>query len=339
MAIIKDIAKLREFVKFDANARFTTLEPAIEQATESYLTPYLGDDLVQSLDTIANGGTYTAAEGQASLADLQALLPYIQRPLAFYAVTDFLPEAELVISTGGIYSQTPQNARPASERQLNSLLATLLHKADYFMDKAIEYLENNKDKYPEWTNHANYINNRALFIANSIEFSKYREIKSSRRTFMLLYNYMLQVQDTEIKGILGEAFYESFYEKWLDDDLSDKDKLLLPYIKAIVAHKAFFDGSAELHFAFKDGTVQVTSFLNSTSKYGSNKTAETLLSRLVNTSYDIAQRHSAKLKKFLDDNYSDYPDYEYDSDNASSTNITVAVDFQNNSNNNYYVGF
>lgn len=319
MALIKDIATLKQHINFDANSKIQSILPAIEQAEEQYLLPYLGEEILAALQIALDGGDLTGYD--TTLENLTKLLPMAQKSITFYAAVDFIPESEVRFSGSGLHVPVTQSTKPASERQVKNLERIYLKKGDFFTDKLLEFLETNKDVYPDWSNNAVvYTYAKEIFVQDSIEFSKYKDIAKSRRTFMTIRPFIKDAQESYIKPELGEEFYESLLEKFMDGDLSSDETKLLAFIKPAVAHLAFYDAMPMLNFNFEAGTVKLTSFVDNKL----NKSAEAMLSEIRQHSFELGLRKIKQLVDFLKENYEKYPLFDYTPEEDDSSQYLVA---------------
>ena len=140
MPLITTIAQLKNYVAIDANSQMGTFQPYIAEAEETYLKPLLGDAFFAELQT----AFYTANGNIDALATAQRLLmPYVQRPLAYYTLLAAMPHLNVSIGELGTRTSRSEDNDPAPRWQQEKLMFDALRKGDLFADKLLEYLEAN----------------------------------------------------------------------------------------------------------------------------------------------------------------------------------------------------
>jgi hypothetical protein len=333
MSIIKDISTLKKYLRINAQMNFLSIKPAIDRSTKNYLQPFLGKTFLNAINAKANG--HSIDNYETSSENLEIILPLVEETLAYYSAIEFIPETEVDLTGGGIHQYSTENSKPANERQVNALLLSYSKNADHFLDELLEHLNNNLDNYPDWANDQDILQyNREIFITNSKVFSRFRDIGNSHRTFMALRPYIFSVQENYIKNELGETFYNSFKEKYLDDSLNTDEKILLSKIQPAIVHLSFWEGFPELNFSFEAGKIKLTSFLSTKTP----KAALMMLDEIRQRSYNEGQWYLKKLTDYLIDNYTKFPLYDYSPGDDDESSFAVPV-IKNDLTKKRFIGF
>lgn len=285
------------------------LTPAIRQATEKYVLPYVGTEWYNDL-----AGKYQA--DTAITAEQQRALELLQDCVAFYAIYHVLPEKNAIVSSLGVVQNVPEGgSQPVNQWGWKAKRWSALENGDSFLDTLLNYMElqvtASKAEFDIWKTSAAYKVKTSDYFRHTSELDEYLNIQMSRRSFISLVRFMKQVESDVIAPILCDDLYAAT----LLTTVTDENKLLLPYIKKAVAylgaaeavphHRIVIDGDG---FRVVSQTDQFDDRRNMT-----NNTHQTAIQAFMLRCDEQGRRAITQLKKFLEDNIADYPDYE-DSD-------------------------
>ncbi len=285
------------------------LAPAVRQATEKFVIPYVGEELYNSLAGLYQASTEMTAE---QLKALQLL----QDAVAFYTIYHVLPEKNAVVASAGVVQNTPEGgSTPVNQWSWKAKRWSALENADTFLDLLLNYLEKQviaeKEEFNIWKDSAAYKVKVSDFFRHTAQLDEYLNIQMSRRSFISLVRFMKQIEEDVIKPVLCTELYDAV----TGINISEENKLLLPYIRRAVAylgaaeavphHRVCIDGDG---FRIVSQTDQFDDRRNLT-----NNVHESAVQALMQRCEEQGRKAVARLAKFLEDNLSDYPDYE-DSD-------------------------
>jgi hypothetical protein len=240
MALFRTIDEVRQYVKLDVNLKFDKLKPSIDEAQEQYLKPLLGNEFYEEFKT--------AYEGAANVpddlsADNKALLPYIQRSLAYYAC--FLAIDELGASVGdlGIQQSFNQNSQPAPSYKVNALKVKYITAGDRNADKLLEYLELNatSSKYQTWFEDENANTARSgLIVYKTAIASKYVDINESRRVYLRLRKRITDIEQQYVKRLICSDQYDALVTQLKAGTVTAENKKLIDKLEPIISKKALY---------------------------------------------------------------------------------------------------
>lgn len=281
------------------------LTPAIRQATDKYVIPYIGSALYDDLaDKFQTGASLTDEQEKA--------LEYLQDCIAFYTIYHVLPEKTTVLASMGTVQPNPEGgSSPSPQWSWKAKRWNALENGDTFLDRLLLYLETQVKAqvayFDLWKNSAAYKVRTSDFFRNTSELDEYLNIQNSRRSFISLIRFLKQAEEDYIKPVLCDDLYDAV----LSANPSDENVKLIPYIRKAVAylgaaaaiphHRVVIDGDG---FRIVSQTDQFDDRRNLT-----NPTHEAAIAALHQRCEDQGKKAIERLVKFLEDNLADYPDY------------------------------
>lgn len=282
------------------------LEPAIRQSTEKFILDFVGSELYDDLAAKFQAGTV--------LTDAQAkALQLLQDAVAFYAIYHILPEKNSVVASMGVVQNVPEGgSQPVNQWGWKAKRWSALENADTFLDRLLAYLEkmvaDEVDYFDLWKNSAAYNVKKSDFFRSTDALDEYLNIQRSRRSFISLVRFMKQVEEDVIKPILCDDLYAAM----LESPLSAENTLLLPYIRRAVAYLGAAEAIPHHRIVIDGDGFRVVSQLDGFDERRNltNNTHETAIGSLLLRCEEQGRKAVARLSKFLEENISDYPDYE-----------------------------
>lgn len=282
------------------------LTPAIRQATEKFVIPYIGKELYDDLAAkFIAGTTLQTYQAQA--------LEYLQDCVAFYTIYHILPEKNTVLASLGTVQPNPEGgSTPSPQWSWKAKRWNALENGDVFLDRLLQYLESQVNVpvayFDLWKNSEAYKVKTSDFFRATDELDEYLNIQRSRRSFISIVRFLKQVEEDYIKPVLCDTLYAAV----LVSSPSTVNKKLIPLIRKAVAylgaaaaiphHRVVIDGDG---FRIVSQTDQFDDRRNLT-----NPTHESAIAALHQRCEDQGKKALERLVKFLEDNLSDYPDYE-----------------------------
>lgn len=240
MALFRTIDEVIQYIKLDVNLKFAKLKPAIEDAEENFIKPLLGNAFYSEFKS-AYDEADTIPDDLS--ADNKALLPFIQRSLAYYAA--FLAIDELGANVGdlGIQQSFNQNSQPAPAYKVNALKVKYITSADKNADKLLEFLELNAsaEKYINWFNDENANTARSgLIVYKTSIASKYIDINESRRVYMRLRKRIVDIEQQYVKRRVCTEQYDELVGQLKAGTVTDENRELIDKLEPIIAKKALY---------------------------------------------------------------------------------------------------
>jgi len=216
------------------NNDFENIAPAIEDA-KNFIIPFIGMEAYDIADGIAN------AKFIAEVKDIELqkqFLTMAQKPIAWKAFHDYVPEGNVIFDDTGIHTQKSNEGQTAAwQWQVYDLQQLYLKKAYNTLNELLMFLDRNRQHLPFWKESDAEKQRQRLFVRTPQEFCEYFDIKGSFALFLTIVPDMLQIQRNTIRYALGQELYQIIVEKLQKiEDFSDKEKLVFEACKGVAAY-------------------------------------------------------------------------------------------------------
>lgn len=307
-ALINDITQLKSVLGgVQKTMQWLTWEPFVKQARYAFIEKVIGEKFYEELSAIANpAGTALG------------LIERLKNAEGYYAYAIAFPQLIMVTGDGGIAVSTPDKTQAMGKWMYVNTIKQLSLKADTFLEEALVYLENHKADFETWTSSDVYTITHSSFLSSATELSKYfPAAKSSRRIYLSLREYIDTCEDFQIRQILGDALYDFWKSKLIDDSYTWKpsEKLALKFLRFSLANNAFAQCISYLNINEDFRLVSETDGI-----LNEDILTEARRNELKYKCENDAAMYASELRKYLDSNASDtvFPLY-FNSDNYTST--------------------
>jgi hypothetical protein len=214
MPLITDIATVKQYVKVMFNSSNASLAD-MTGAEIRFLVPILGQTL------------YAALLATPTTPPYDDLAEYCKRAVAPLAYWTDLPTLQTQISDGSVGTFVSNNMQAAHRWEFEELSEALADKGCFALENLLQFLFDNAADY-SWTVPLNY----DLIFLTGKEFNKYYNIYQPYRTFEMLRPLLREVEDQEIRSIIGDGFFEELRD---NDAPNDDEKKVIELIKKAVA--------------------------------------------------------------------------------------------------------
>ncbi len=284
---------------------WSELSPAIRQAAQVYILPFVGLNMYLQLCNKYHTGAAMSAEEQQALE-------YLQDAAANYAVYHILPQKTALVSTLGTVQQTPEGgAQPSPQWAWHLKRDDALKVADTALDLLLEYMEQrvaaNDALFDAWANDPAYKAKTSAFFRHTAEMDEYLNIKRSRRTYISLIPFFSQVERRVVKSLLCNTLYAQMQTT----PLATANEPLLPLIREAVAylgaaealphHRVVIDGDGFRVVSQTDGNTDRRNLTNNVNE----SAVQALLAKYQERGAEAIR----ELKTFLEENLQAFPDY------------------------------
>lgn len=206
--LITSIAELRKYIDLDPNANWETMARHVEQAEQLYIVDLLGQAFYDEFLPL-----YTASVAETSVAlssDNAKLLPYMQRPLAYYAQMLAIPQLSVTFGDMGIRQHRADDSDSAPRWKEEKLQFNALKNGDIHADKLLEFLETNATNsiYGTWYSSSANTKMSGSIVYSSSVASKHIGINGSRRVYLQLRNKIREIEQRMVPKLLGQDQYD-----------------------------------------------------------------------------------------------------------------------------------
>lgn len=306
--------------------QFDNLKTHIEKAEKKFLKPLLSAAEYNSL--VANyPGSLTASQ--------TALLPYVQKSLAYYTIYLAAPFLNVSIGSTGLKESYTQDTQPASKWKNEELRQSSIDTADMLAEDMLEFMEDNKADYSDWAASSAYTETKNYFLNTTLEFHEHVRISESRRTFLALVPHMRRAESMHIESSLCSDLFEKLKGDKLSDSLAAKYAILWDKLKPAVAHFTVFEAIPSISLKITENGILINSIGDSYTK--SNAADKRDLQNLKDDSLRNGRHYLRKAIEYIEkaDNIDDFPEYKnsdcYSEDATTSCNLGD-IDNSNSSN-------
>jgi hypothetical protein len=237
MAIINSIEQLKTTAKVNKSTPFEAFEPFLQEAQDTFLVRYLGEEMLQVLEmeTVPSRATTLLELTQKALGPL-ALWLGISELSVRMGDAGFTVEKRDGSNNGAGYV-------PASDAKIEKLAESFERRGFTYLDQVLEHLEANATDFPEWRNSRYYSLRAGNYIQSATQFQEIGgvNIEYSRLTFEHLRPVLGMLEMRFVSELLGDALDTSLRSK-LNGSQTTVEKQLITAIRRFVACK-----TAELH--------------------------------------------------------------------------------------------
>ncbi len=301
MALLKTIEEIKKYVAIDANTDIESILPYIEDAEEQFIKDLISEPMYEAISTQYN------ADPQTLSAEYLALLPYIHRSLAHYAMFLWVNVGGVSLSDTGINTHTSNNSMPAPQWRVDKLEKSLLLSGDTHAEKLLQYLEGHKTDYPLWTASAAYTLTTGLFINSAMDFSRFVTISDSRRLFLKLKPYIEYAEQLKIKKLICKDLFAELKTQIEGNTLTAANIELLNKIRPLVARLALLKAIPELRITIGEKGIYIVSYSDSINSKAA--ASDTQVKALIMNLTEMAGAYTEDIKALLENDIDNYPLY------------------------------
>ncbi len=307
--LFKNIDEIKKYCPMIGSSDFENFAPFIDVAQREFFKPYLGSEFLDELINVYNNDEQGSQDGVSE--SQQAAILKIQASLAFYMEYLWIPSGQVSIGDNGIRIAYTDTLRPAFAWQIKDLRREVIRMAGSAMDDLLEFLEENKDEYETWTESDVYPDFKETFISSAKEFTKYfSPLSNSRLNFLALRPTIIKIQEFTIQSELGVEFYEELKEQFKDDDLTPENEKVIELISKALANLTISQGIRNMSASIDErGVLMFNSTTASEVVDAKQPAADTMISKMEIGCDSDGRAYLSMLKKFLNDNISDYTTY------------------------------
>lgn len=332
--LIVDSDTLQQHIPVNADFAMQRIAPFLFRAQREHLLPLLGRLLLNQLqllvdDEAAYSNVIADIAAQnfliaqhnlthpdnlrplvptiPSVPQMQALLPWVQAPLAALAYELYIPWGQLNIGSTGFRIVVSASEKTAFQWQINDLETSARNIGYTALEGLLEFLEENKSSYTAWTASETYAEAAVCFVPTAKEFSRVFNIRNSRLTYLRVVGIMQRVESNQIKGALCTPLFLELKAQMLARNLSPENQKLLELIKPAVVLFSMHRALLELSVKITDNGVMLFNNNNSQTTQVEQPAELSRLEKMREEAKTEAEAYLLSLNKCLRDNLDSYP--------------------------------
>ncbi len=230
--LLKETDEIKKYISVDGSFQYETVFPYIEIA-ENEVKKILGKAQYDELNDYYNGpGT--------GIDELDALLPYCQRSIAYFAFLKGLDKFNVSIGNNGIGVIQNSNLAPASKERVENLRKNINESAWDSIEALLEFLEENIDDYPLWSSSSEYAYQYEYLISSARKFDELYKIERSRVTFLNWRPAMADVEKITMEPVVSKKMLDELKEQIKKDSVTEANQKILPLLQKALAYLTAF---------------------------------------------------------------------------------------------------
>lgn len=232
--LVRDTDILIQYAQITGSMRYDAAEASLRMVELKYIVPVLGKDLYDVLNAAIDAVT---AEDPLN-EDFVSLLHQCRMaigPLFCYFHAD---KADVLFSDSGMQRSETATNKNAYQEQRTKFKEANLTEGEYALELLQQFLETNRENYPEWLDSDNFKKYKSLFIKSGTEFNDIFPSQTPFRNYWSLRSKMQDVEENNIRNFLGNELYKELKEEDAkkDPDFIDEEKVLLFKLKKAIAN-------------------------------------------------------------------------------------------------------
>lgn len=310
--LVTNVATIKKYAPNMTTVDFELLESFIDVAEKNEIVPIIGQDLYNVL----NG-----ASGSGDEADYSKLLPYIQRPVVYFALAKAVPILDVKLTPNGFAITSDGNLAPASKDRVSAFREGVEEAAYDGIESLLAYLFENKEDFPEYS--ATTVRNH--LINNAVDLDSYFNTHRSRRLFMKIEPMISRVEIFDIAAEISKDMLDDIIAKNKTDSLTSAYNNIINDLKAATAYLAISYSITSM-----SSDIQFNKIVRRYTIGQSSYSSEQQLLQLKDQFHQMGVQHLMKAKVYVIDNVDDFALYKA-SDLYLETESEVPPAFKNSS--------
>lgn len=292
------------YSRLNINSDFESFSSFIADAQIKYLLPLIGPETIDEMETWYAGWDGTTID---PVDEKNAkLLNWIQRVLVYYTMLDAAPTLALDMGDNGLTEKTSDGTTPVRLFVFEKLVEYLSQSADRFAEVLLMNLELAAADYPFWDESASRQNQRKLFLDSGVRLAEFMPISEPMRFYLGMIPSINKIETLVIQELIGSALFDELKTQMAAGTLTTENALLVSKIRPVVAYHSMVDCLPNMSVAVGASGIRVLNQYESQR----NRTPDDTQNGIVTQYRGNAVTYEGLLRKFLNDNFSDYPLWE-----------------------------
>ena len=302
----------------DKNSKIDVLQPHINASERNFLHPVLGKALFDALADDLEEDTPTA--------ETTAILPYLQKPVAWNAYYLFFRKPVGSLSHSGFYKKTFEHGQTPAKWEIDQLKEELICSADKALDELVDFLRENIADYSLWEESDYFAKNKTLIVQDAAQFDLYVKIGCSSRVFQRMLYFREQAERNLKRTICGDLYQRILDEISGAETLTEPVKALFAYIRPMISYEAMSKAIMQVPFWRFGADVMSWTYSDGTlSKSGLSSAEAREIAGMYRELYEDSRN---ELISYLAANLEDFPEYA-DSECNIAGPRTLVVRYEN----------
>lgn len=318
--LVLTVDEISKYIPNNTITNFSFIESFISVAEINEIIPVIGQELYDNLQDAYSGS------GEAEVK-YTTLLPYVQRPLVYFAFAKAVPILDVKLTENGFGVTSDHNIAPASKDRVTSFREGIEEAAYDGIETLLAFLESNKTTYTEWDSNSA----KSHLINNAVELDEYFNTNRSRRLYLKLEPLISRTETFDIAGEISTELLTQVITQNKAGNVSAANNNILNDIKAATAYLSISYAINTLSSDIKFNKI-VKNYIIGRSSYVNYDD----LVKLKEQFHSMGVQHLMKAKAYILDNVTDFPSY-VSSDLYDSAESDPSPGFQNSSDFNHFV--
>lgn len=248
MAIISTIEELQKYVRVNVSVMSKSFLPYVNDATDKYLRRYLGDDLVDDLETYCSSDDPNYPDWvnpldpddpdvESDFSEIFDKLLFLTRnALAKFALFLAAPAFDLHLTEMGFVVQQNQNTTPASAERVKKMVESLESQGYDNLETLLRFLEKHHSIITPYASSEAFALATNNLINSADVFDRYVNINASRLTFIKLRSAISDVEIIHVEPVISPELAAELRLEQLKGELSDDNQKLLLILQRAIAN-------------------------------------------------------------------------------------------------------
>lgn len=240
MPLITTISELKQYIAIDANTKMVTMLPFVKEAEQLFIVDLLGKSFYDELLPLYEGSV--AAEPTPLSTANAALLPYIQRALAYYTQLQSMLHLSSTFGEMGVRQHRGEDSDAAPRWLQEKLQFQALRNGDIHADELLKFLETyaTESVYATWYNSEANTKKSGTIVYSVSVASRHIDINSSRRVFLKLRQKIREIETRIIPKVIGKPQYDALVAAIHSGTVPDESKALIAKLEPIICKRALY---------------------------------------------------------------------------------------------------
>lgn len=309
--LITTTGQLKLYVNVNMSLAFGDVEKYLRRVERDIIRKAISAEQLAAFELFQQGSGSGSAESNI-VDEVKNLILYSEANLAMYL---WMKTGGLQLSTSGIHrfeSNAEAGGGKKSAFQYQEVQAQDEFKsAGYnYLDAALALMDQNIDSFSEFKSSTAFAQYRGSIIYTVDQMEKAYSIGSSYLVFSRLKSLFEVTEDFDIAPAIGDTLLDKLRAEVLKTENTDeKLQALLPRVRKVIAHFAVAEMMRQPGELTDRGLIfEGMEAVNSNSRTR-KQVSDAQLQMRINQACTFATNYLEKLKVFLAENISDYPDY------------------------------